>query len=137
MSDTPKTDMAVQHPATMSCEAVAAIFARQLERESAAKDALIAKLQARPTEELLRIADGYIHVGNGCEIALRGTTEKLAKAEAELEELRKDKARIEWFFGQTNKGPFIEGYCRGVRDNWSVDQWRTWADAAIESEAGK
>lgn len=37
------------------------------------------------TEEQLRKNDGYIHVGNGCEIAVRGTTEKLKALESCLQ----------------------------------------------------
>ena len=41
----------------------------------------------RVTESMLRANDGYIHVGKGCEIAIAGTSEKLAAAEARIAEL--------------------------------------------------
>jgi tRNA/tmRNA/rRNA uracil-C5-methylase (TrmA/RlmC/RlmD family) len=42
------------------------------------------KLPTAVTEELLRNNDGYIHVGHGCELAIRGTTEKLHSLESKL-----------------------------------------------------
>lgn len=54
---------------------------------------------------------------------------------ATLEELRKDHERFEWFFGQADKGPFIQTYLYGVRDNFTVDQWRSAIDEAMNQPA--
>lgn len=51
------------------------------------------KLPLAVTEEILRRADGYIHVGHGCELAIRGTSAKLEKAVGVLKEIAK--ARLE------------------------------------------
>lgn len=47
-------------------------------------------------------------------------------------EARKDTARLEWFFGQTDKTAWLETYMRGARERWTVDQWRAAIDAAMK-----
>lgn len=53
---------------------------------------------------------------------------------AELAKARMDRKRVDWFFSQTNNGPFIETYLRGNRENCSVDQWRAAIDEAMKAD---
>lgn len=53
-----------------------------------------------------------------------------AALEAENDALRADAERMEWFFGEGDKLPFMQNYLLGIREKWTVDQWRASIDAA-------
>lgn len=63
--------------------------------------------------------------------------DELERLTREPEEARKDQARLEWFFGPGDKTPFLDHYLLGVRQNYSIDQWRTAIDAAMAQEKRK
>ena len=48
----------------------------------------------------------------------------------------KDVARLEWYFGPSDKKDWLNTYMRGVREGWSVGQWRAAIDAAMAEESG-
>ena len=47
-----------------------------------------------------------------------------------------DTERLEWFFGDSDKTAWMETYMRGMRERWTVDQWRSAIDAELEAERG-
>lgn len=49
----------------------------------------------------------------------------------ELAELRKDRARFEWYFSDTPKNDFLHYFMEGVAAGYDVNQWRMTIDAAI------
>lgn len=55
----------------------------------------------------------------------------------EAESLRLDRDRWDWFFGPTEKGHSLAAYMQGVAERWTPDQWRAWADTAMEREQEK
>jgi hypothetical protein len=64
---------------------------------------------------------------------------ELTRLRAENDGLRKDKERLEAFFGG---GVYFDigRYMEGVTKGWTVDQWREYIDAALAGEredAGK
>ncbi len=57
-----------------------------------------------------------------------------AKYKAELAACIDDAKRLEWYFNPKRKHvDFMSVYMRGVREEWTVDQWR----AAIDAERSK
>jgi hypothetical protein len=54
--------------------------------------------------------------------------EKCAVALAEAEW---DAERFDWFFGEADKFPFLQTYMVGVREKWSLAQWRAAINAAM------
>ena len=55
----------------------------------------------------------------------------LHAAEAEVARLRADAERFVWWFSDTEKsGVYINEYLRGVREHWTLDQWRASIDTA-------
>ena len=50
----------------------------------------------------------------------------------------KDAARLEWYFGPSDKKDWLDTYMRGMREGWSVGQWRAAIDAAmVESKSNE
>lgn len=45
-----------------------------------------------------------------------------------------DTKRFDWFFGSKDKYPFLDAYMQGVREGWTVDQWREAIDRQMEQE---
>lgn len=45
-----------------------------------------------------------------------------------------DTQRFNWFFGKSDKIPFLVQYCKGIAENWSADRWRAEIDLAISAE---
>lgn len=43
-----------------------------------------------------------------------------------------DARRFAWFLSDAPKGDFITVYLQGVREHWSLDQWRDAIDAAMK-----
>ena len=48
-----------------------------------------------------------------------------------------DAARLEWYFGPSDKKDWLDTYMRGMREGWSVGQWRAAIDAAMAKESGQ
>lgn len=42
--------------------------------------------------------------------------------------------RFDWYFGSHDKTAFINTYMQGMREGWSLDQWRAAIDAAMEKQ---
>ena len=42
---------------------------------------------------------------------------------------RSDTERFNWYFGNSDKGQFMNTYLQGMREGWSIDQWRPAIDA--------
>jgi hypothetical protein len=42
----------------------------------------------------------------------------------------KDGERFAWYFSDEPKGDFLSAFMQGVREHWSLDQWRAAIDAA-------
>lgn len=58
-------------------------------------------------------------------------TDELERLQAENAELRADAERFRWWFSSEPKpGEFVNEYLDGVRQNWSLDQWRMAIDRA-------
>lgn len=58
-------------------------------------------------------------------------------SDEEMLALAEDAARLDWFFGDTGKpAEFITTYLQGVREHWSLDQWREAIDAAMRASTG-
>lgn len=55
------------------------------------------------------------------------TAVKKARVEA-------DAARFSWFFGNRDKGSFVPSYMRGLRKQWTLDQWRAAIDEAMRQQ---
>lgn len=53
-----------------------------------------------------------------------------------LDELRKDAERLEWYFSPDSLEDryFVDAYCQGVKERWTVDQWRAAIDAAMKGD---
>lgn len=47
-----------------------------------------------------------------------------------IESLERDAARFNWFFGTTDKLPFMKQYVDGIAAGFTPDQWRDAIDAA-------
>jgi hypothetical protein len=62
---------------------------------------------------------------------LEGEIEAL---KAERDALARDAARFDWYFGPNVLKPadFMSEYLRGVREQWTPDQWRAAIDAAMK-----
>ena len=60
---------------------------------------------------------------------------KLRNAELECENaaLRKDKERLDWFFGANAKTDFLPTYFEGINNLWTADQWRWAIDKAMKA----
>lgn len=58
-----------------------------------------------------------------------GAKPMLSELPAIAAELRKDAERFRWYVS-SNKKPVVSvaGYLEGVRDGWTLDQWRAWCD---------
>jgi hypothetical protein len=54
-----------------------------------------------------------------------------------LESAERDARRMEWFFGPADKSAWLTEYMRGMRDGWTVEQWRAAIDAAIAARKGE
>lgn len=67
--------------------------------------------------------------GDTCEQWIQNAANKAA---AELAALRADAERLEWYFGPASKADWLDTFMTGVRENWTVDQWRAAIDAAME-----
>lgn len=55
----------------------------------------------------------------------------------ERDALEKDAARLEFWFSPDAKVVDINEYMKGIREKWSVDQWRNYIDAAIDEAMEK
>ena len=53
---------------------------------------------------------------------------------ARIEELEQDRARMEWYFGDFGKVGWVDTYLSGIRERWSVDQWRAAIDKELQKE---
>jgi hypothetical protein len=42
----------------------------------------------------------------------------------------KDGERFAWYFSDEPKGDFLNAFMQGIREHWSLDQWRAAIDAA-------
>jgi hypothetical protein len=42
----------------------------------------------------------------------------------------KDGERFAWYFSDKPKGDFLNAFMQGIREHWSLDQWRAAIDAA-------
>lgn len=60
--------------------------------------------------------------------------DSLERLHSELEELRKDKARLDWFFGPNVKTDFLPTYFEGVNSLWDSNKWRAAIDVAMEGK---
>lgn len=58
---------------------------------------------------------------------------------AERDALARDAARFDWYFGPNVLKPadFMSEYLRGVREQWTPDQWRAAIDAAMKGASGE
>lgn len=63
---------------------------------------------------------------------LRG--DELEKVTAERDALRADAERFAWWFSDIDKKEFIKEYLRGVREKWTLEQWRSAIDAARKEQ---
>lgn len=45
-----------------------------------------------------------------------------------------DAARMEWYFGPSDKKDWLDTYMLGMREGWSVGQWRAAIDSAMAKE---
>jgi hypothetical protein len=58
---------------------------------------------------------------------------EIAGLRAELAEARRERDRLDWYFGPALKGgDFINTYMTGIREKWTPNQWRAAIDAARE-----
>lgn len=64
----------------------------------------------------------------GPDVVLASDYDALAARVAELE---RDARRMEWFFGPSDKLLYMQNYLLGIREKWTVDQWRASIDAAM------
>ena len=61
-----------------------------------------------------------------------GSGEGYTFALAALDEMRKDSERLEWYFSFTPKPQNLIGeYLKGMREHWTVDQWREFIDKGM------
>ena len=50
-------------------------------------------------------------------------------------ELMQDGRRFQWYFDDNHKNPeFANEYLKGVREKWSIDQWRTLIDKYMNED---
>jgi len=52
-----------------------------------------------------------------------------------LTEDEKDAARFRWWFSPTPKAHYLLEYQKGLRERWSLDEWRISIDAAMKRES--
>ncbi len=57
-----------------------------------------------------------------------------AELRAKLAAREKDAERFEWYFGSSDKLPFMKTYIDGVAAGYTVDQWRAAIDAAMRGD---
>lgn len=51
-----------------------------------------------------------------------------------LDEIRKDAERFRWYMSDAPKPPTaINDYLTGVREHWTLDQWRAWCDKWMQA----
>lgn len=53
---------------------------------------------------------------------------------ADRERMKPDTARLEWYFGDTDKIDFVMTYLQGIKEKWTTDQWRVAIDTAMAAE---
>jgi len=46
-------------------------------------------------------------------------------------EIVQDAERFIWWFSDIDKGDFLNEYMRGMREHWTLDQWRIAIDRAM------
>lgn len=46
----------------------------------------------------------------------------------------RDAERFHWYISSEPKGNFLNTYLRGVREKWTLDQWRAAIDSARKGE---
>ena len=46
-----------------------------------------------------------------------------------------DTERFDWYFGSSDKLPFVETYLKGMIEKWTPNQWRAAIDAEMVKEA--
>ena len=81
------------------------------------------------------------YAGNGAHtgwcLQLDSQRDKITELEAALAAAQKDAERWVWWMSDKPKpGATINDYLQGVREHWTLNQWRAWADAAIDAEMG-
>ena len=62
-------------------------------------------------------------------IAFARAIEQAAYA-AGARDMRDDAERFIWWFSDAEKGTYINDYLQGIREHWTLDQWRASIDAA-------
>lgn len=78
--------------------------------------------------------EGHPGWGNTCEFA----ADAIDAAIKQRDQDAKDAARLEWYFGPSDKKDWLDTYMRGMREGWSVGQWRAAIDAAmVESKSNE
>lgn len=68
--------------------------------------------------------------------ALTAAHQRLSEQETLLAERNRDAERFEWFFGDSDKLPFMSNYLLGVRESWTPNQWRAAIDEAMGAREG-
>lgn len=48
-----------------------------------------------------------------------------------------DAMLFRWYFSDGPKGDFLTTYIEGIREGWSIDQWRAAIDAAMRGDTGR
>lgn len=77
------------------------------------------ELPVAVTEELLRRNDGYIHVGHGCELAIRGTTKQLQDRDKVIKEMRN----------------VLKNLIKYSRANQSTEGWQSWTALQMDFDS--
>lgn len=115
-----------------SAKNILALLDRLEQAEMAARieaqrgDELLAKL-----EQAEKGAELYRHVR---EMTKAAGHDSITEALVALGKAEKDAARMEWYFGEADKGPWMNTYLQGCREGWTVDQWRASISAAMQGE---
>jgi hypothetical protein len=51
-----------------------------------------------------------------------------------LNEIVMDAERFRWWFSSVDKSAFVSEYLCGVREGWSLNEWRIALDSAMQAE---
>lgn len=68
------------------------------------------------------------------QFSLTAAQQRIADLEAQCARVQRDAERFEWFFGDSDKLPFMSNYLLGIRESWTPDQWRAAIDAAMAAK---